>query len=172
MGCHNQTSIESIYLRIMTTDQSNPIVIQNAIDYGFVDRIDLSKDYNEIPYDTLKFQLCNLTQNHNCYAKFFSISPEYNEYSGIVIKAFHVITLNSIEETRVQINDNKPKKIGQLNRQWIKTKRALGLKAVFGRMTNLRKKNYSIHYATRNWMILIGDGKARGYRMMNEKITK
>ena len=95
-----------------------------------------------------------------------------NEDSGIVIKAFHAITLNSSEETRVKINYNKPKKLGQLNRQWIKTKRALRVKVVLGRMIDLRKKNWSIHCATRNWMILIGDGKARGYQMMNEKITK
>ena len=82
----------------MITDQADPIFIQNSIDYGIVDRIYLSKDCNEIPYDTLKSQLCNLTQNHNCYAKFFSISPpEYNEDNGVVIKAFHVITLNSNE---------------------------------------------------------------------------
>ena len=114
-----QTSIESIYPRIMITYQEDPILIKNAIDYGFVDRIYPGKDCNEIPYDTLKSQLCNLTQSQNCYAKVFSISPEYNEDNRVVIKTFHVITLNSSEETRVQINDNKPKKIGQLNRQWI-----------------------------------------------------
>ena len=155
------TSIESIYPRIMITNQTDPILIQNSIDYSFVDRIYLSKDYNEIPYDTLKSQLCNLTQNQNCYVKFFSISPKYNEDNRIVIKVFHEITLNSSEETSVQINDNKPIKISQLNRQWIKTKRALGVKAVLGIMTNLRKKNCSIHCATNNWMIVIGDGKVR-----------
>ena len=66
-----QTSIESIYPRIMIADQAYPILIQNAIDYGFVGRIYLSKDCNEIPYDTLKSKLCNLTQNQNCYAKVF-----------------------------------------------------------------------------------------------------
>ena len=145
-----QTSIESIYPRIIITDQADLILIQNAIDYGFVDRIYLSKDCNEIPYDSLKSQLCNLTQNHNCYAKFFNFNPEYNKDNGIVIKAFHAITLNSSEETRVQINYNKPKKIGQLNRQWIKTKRALGVQAMLGRMTDLRKKNCSVHCATGN----------------------
>ena len=106
----------------------------------------------------------------SCY--FFKISPEYNEDSGIFIKAFHVITLKSSEETRVQINDNKPKKIGQLNRQLKKTKRALEVKAVLGRMTDIRKKKCLVHCATSNWMILIEDGKARGYLMMNEKITE
>ena len=61
---------------------------------------------------------------------FFSINPEYNEDNEILIKAFHVITLNYSEETKVHINDNKPRKISQLNRQWIKTKRALGVKAM------------------------------------------
>ena len=65
-----QTSIESICPRIMIKNQADPILIQNAIDYGFVDRIYLSKDCNEIPYDTLKSQLCNLTQNQNCHAIF------------------------------------------------------------------------------------------------------
>ena len=49
-----QTSIKSIYPRIMITDQADSILIQNAIDYGFINRIYLSKDCNEIPYDTLK----------------------------------------------------------------------------------------------------------------------
>ena len=31
-------------------------------------------------------------------------------------------------------------------------------------MTNLRKKNYSTHYATNNWMIVIRDGKVKGHR--------
>ena len=83
----------------MITNQADHILVQNAIDYGFVDRIYLSKVCNEIPYDTLKSQLCNLTQNYNCYAKFFSTKPEYNEDNGIVIKAFHVITLSSSDET-------------------------------------------------------------------------
>ena len=55
-----QTSIESIYPRIMIKDETDPILIQNVIDYGFVDQIYLSKDFNEIPYDSLKSQLCNL----------------------------------------------------------------------------------------------------------------
>ena len=43
---------------------------------------------------------------------------------------------------------------------------------MLGRMIDLRKNNYSIHCATSNWMILIGDGKVRGYQMMNENITE
>ena len=42
---------------------------------------------------------------------------------------------------------------------------------VLGKMKDLRKKNCSVHSTTSNWMILIGDVKARGYRIMNEKIT-
>ena len=39
-------------------------------------------------------------------------------------------------------------------------------------MTDLRKKNCSIHCFTNNWMIIIGDGKVRGHRMLNEKIVE
>ena len=46
------------------------------------------------------------------------------------------------------------------------------MKAVLGRMTYLRKKNCLIHYATDNWMITMGNGKARGHRILNEKIAK
>ena len=53
-----------------------------------------------------------------------------------------------------------------------KIRRALGIKAVLGRMTDLRKKNCSVHCATNNWMIVIGDGKARGHRMMTDKIVE
>ena len=66
----------------------------------------------------------------------------------------------------------KQKMLGYYNRLWTKTKRALGIKAVLGRMTNLRKKDCSVHYATNNWMIVIGDGKARGHSMMTDKIIE
>ena len=132
------------------------------MDFSFVVRIYLIHNYDEILNDTLRIQLCNMTGHQIFYIKFFTISPEYNEDSGISIKAYHLITINSSEESRFQINDSKPKKWGYYNRQWTKTRRALGIKALLGRMTNLRKKNCLVHYAVNNWMIIIGDGKARG----------
>ena len=45
--------------------------------------------------------------------------------------------------------------MGYYNRQWAKTRRALGIKAVLGRMIDLRKKNCSVHCATDNGMIII-----------------
>ena len=43
---------------------------------------------------------------------------------------------------------------------------------MLGRMTDLKKKNCSVHYATNNWMIILGDGKARGQRMITDKINE
>ena len=79
-----------------------------------------------------------MTGHQSVYIKFFTISPEYNDNSGICIKAYHLITINSSEESKFQINDVKPKKQGYYNRQWIKTRKALGIKVVFGKMTYLR----------------------------------
>ena len=112
-----------------------------------------------------------MTGHQRFYLRFFTISPKYNEDSGICIKAYHLIIINSSEESRFQINDSKPKKQGYHNRQWTKTRRGLWINAVFGRMTNLRKKNCSVHCATNNWMIIIGNGKVGGQRMMTEKIN-
>ena len=109
-----QISIESIYPRIIIKHQTDPLFIQNTMDFGFVDQIFLSSDCREIINDTL----CKQTGSHNCYAKFFSISPKYIEDKGEYIKAFHLITINVINEgIRIQINDNKPKRYGQLNTQ-------------------------------------------------------
>ena len=72
------------------------------------------------------------------------------EIIPIHLKAYHFITMNNSEETRIQINDKKPKKLGYYNRPWTKTRRVLGIKAVLRRMTNLRKNNYSVHCATNN----------------------
>ena len=83
-----------------------------------------------------------------------------------------ISSINSIEESRFQITDSKPKKQGYFNIQWTKTRRALGIKAVLRRMTDMRKKNCSVHCATNNWMIVISDGKARGQRMITEKINE
>ena len=126
----------------------------------------------QILNDTLGTQLYKLTRTQNYYTRFFSISLEYNEDTRKYLKAYHLITTNSSEETRIQINDKKPNKLRYYNRQWTKTRRALGIKAVLGRMTDLRKKNRSVHCATNNWMIVISDGKARGYKMMTDKITE
>ena len=87
------------------------------MDFGFIDRIDLSPNCDEILKDTLRIQLCNMTGHQSFYIKFFTISPEYNEDSEICIKAYHLITINSSEESKFQINDYKPKKQGYYNRQ-------------------------------------------------------
>ena len=131
------------------------------MDFGFVDRIYLSLNCEEILNDTFRTQLCKMTGYQSVYIKLFTISPEYNEDIRMCIKAYHLITINSSEESRFQINDIKPKKQGYYNRQWTKTIRALGIKAVFGRMAYLRKRNCSIHCATNNWMIVLGGGKAK-----------
>ena len=115
------------------------------MDFSFVDRIYLSPNCEEILNDTLRIQLCKMIGHQSVYIKFFTISPKYNKDSGICIKAYHLITINSSEESRFQINDVKPKKHGYCNKKWTKTKRALGIKAVLGRMTDLRKKNCLVH---------------------------
>ena len=51
-----------------------------------------------------------MTGHQSFYIKFFTISPEYNDDSGICIKAYHFITINSSEESRFQVNDSKRKK--------------------------------------------------------------
>ena len=132
-----QTSTESIYPRIIITKKTDPSFIQDAMDFDFVDRIYLSPNCEEILNDTLRTQLCKMTGHQSFYIKFFTISPEYNEDVGVCHKAYHLITINSSEESRFQINDIKPKKQGYYNRQWTKTRRALGIKAVLGRMTDL-----------------------------------
>ena len=43
---------------------------------------------------------------------------------------------------------------------------------MFGRMADLKKKNCSVHCATTNWMIIVGDDKVRGQWMMTKKITE
>ena len=39
-------------------------------------------------------------------------------------------------------------------------------------MTDLRKNNCLVHCATNNWMIVIGDGKSKGHKMMTDKIIE
>ena len=111
-----QTSTESIYPRILKTKKKNdPIFIQNAMDFSFVDRIYLSSDCMKILNHTLITQLCQLIRTQNYYARFFSINPEYNEDTGEYLKANHLITMNDSEETRIEINNKKPKNLGFYN---------------------------------------------------------
>ena len=136
-----QTSIESIYLRIIITKKIDPIFIQNAMDFSFVDRIYLSYDCMEILNNILRTQLYKLTRSQNYYARSFCISLEYNEDTREYLKAYHLITMNNSEETIIEINDKKPKKLGYYNRPWTKTKRALGIKAVLGTFQSEKTDN-------------------------------
>ena len=92
-----QTSIKSIYTRIIITKNIDPLFVQDAMDFGFVDRIYLNPNCDEILNDTLIIQLCNMTGHQSFYIKFFTISPKYNEDNGICIKVYHLITINSSE---------------------------------------------------------------------------
>ena len=105
-----QTSTESIYPRIIITKKTDPLFVQDAMEFGLVDRIYLSPNCEEIINNTLRTQLCKMTGHQSVYIKFFTISSEYNEDNGICIKAYHLITINSSEESKFQINDVKPKK--------------------------------------------------------------
>ena len=126
-NAYYQTSTDSIYPRIIITKKTNHLFIQEAMDFDFVDRIYLSSNCAEILNDTLRIQLCNMTELQSFYIKFFTICSEYNEDSGICIKTYHLIIINNSEESRFQINDYKPKKQGYCNRQWTKTRRALAI---------------------------------------------
>ena len=142
---------------IIITEKIDLIFIQNAMDFGFVDQIYLSFDCIEIFNDNIRTQLYQLTRTQNYYARFFSIILEYNEDTREYLKAYHLITMNNSEEIRIEINVKKPKKLGYYNRPWTKIRRALGIKTVLGRMTDLSKRNCSVHCAVNNWMIVIGD---------------
>ena len=107
-----QTSFESIYPKIIITEKIDPIFVQNAMDLGFVDRIFLSSYCMEILNDTLITQLSQLTRTQNYYVRFFSISPEYNEDTGEYLKAYHLITMNNSEETRIQIMIRNQRNLG------------------------------------------------------------
>ena len=43
---------------------------------------------------------------------------------------------------------------------------------MLSRMTDLKKKNCLVHCATNNWMIVLGDEKARGQKMITYKINE
>ena len=133
----------------MVSEYTDPRVLGRH-NFGFVDRTYLSSDCMEILNDTLRTQSYQLTRTQNYYARSFTITLEYNEDTGEYLKAYHLITMNNSEETRIEINDKKPKKLEYYNRPWTKTRRALGIKAVLGRMTYLRKKNRSVHCVTNN----------------------
>ena len=92
-----QTSTESIYPRIIIIEKIDPIFVQNAMDFGFVDRIYLSSDCMEILNDSLITQLYQLIRTQNYYARFFSISSEYNENTREYLKTYHLITMNNSE---------------------------------------------------------------------------
>ena len=105
-----QTFTESIYSRIIITKKTDHLFVQDAMDFGFVNRIYLSLNCDEILNDTREIQLCNMTGHQSFYIKFFTINSEYNEDSGIYIKAYHLIIINSSEESRFQINDSNTTK--------------------------------------------------------------
>ena len=53
-----------------------------------------------------------------------------------------------------------------------KDQKSIGHKSDARKNDRLRKKNYFVHYETNNWMIVIGDGKAMGHKMMTDKIIE
>ena len=68
-----QTSTESIYPRIIITKRLILYLFKMLyMDFGFVDRIYLSTNCDEILNDTLRTQLCKMTGHQSVYIKFFA----------------------------------------------------------------------------------------------------
>ena len=79
--------------------------------------------------------------------------------------------MNNSEETRIEINDKKNKKAWLLQLAMDKYQKSIGHKSCALKNDKL-EKNFSVHYATNNWMIVIRDGKVKGHRMMTDKIIE
>ncbi|KAG5607505.1 hypothetical protein H5410_028997 [Solanum commersonii] len=121
----------SLFPRISIFRNDLPSFTAQLFEFGYLDRVYTKPDLKELSqlptilFDAVK----NYAQGNGVYCRFFSISMECKDLQAYY-PTLNYITIEKIKDFNVKAT-GVDKKLPQLNKKWIQTRRALGIKALY-----------------------------------------
>ena len=89
--------------------------------------------------------------------KFYSISPKWDK--NVEYTSEHIISISYVAQNYELEVGNEIHKTPKATKQWIRSRRALGIKAIHGITKNHDERKFRCLCHYDNWMIVTQDGK-------------
>ncbi|KAG5606980.1 hypothetical protein H5410_028472 [Solanum commersonii] len=121
----------SLFPRISIFPNGSPSFTAQLFKFGYLDRVYVKPDLQDLSKLPLQLisSIKNYAEGEGVYCRFFSISME-NKNLQLYFLTINYITVEKLKEFNVKAT-GVDKKFPHLNKKWIQTKRALGIKALY-----------------------------------------
>ncbi|XP_062105246.1 uncharacterized protein LOC133816921 [Humulus lupulus] len=146
------------YPRIVCLEGINPNLVSKLANFGFLDLIYPGLGLRELDaFDEIfKIKVSEFARGRRIYLKFYSISPEFED--NIDYQAQHVISIGHVAANFSMECGTDTSPIPRITRKWIKSRRALGIKAVHGISKNLFERRFRVICQFSNYTIATQGG--------------
>ncbi|KAH0636368.1 hypothetical protein KY285_036121 [Solanum tuberosum] len=158
----------SLFPRISIFPNGIPSFTAQLFEFGYLDRVYTKPDLKELSKLPSKLfeAIKNFAQGNGVYCRFFSISMECQDLQAYY-PTLNYISVEKIKEFNVKTT-GVDKKLPHLNKKWIQTRRALGIKALYAILTRLYKEDCRVIDQGHDW-VLITKGKTKS-KELKERI--
>ncbi|KAH0705132.1 hypothetical protein KY290_009827 [Solanum tuberosum] len=155
----------SLFPRISIFPNGIPGFTAQLFEFGYLDRVYTKPGLNELSklpprlFETAK----NFAQGNGVYCRFYSISMECQDLQAYY-PTLNYISIEKIKDFNVKAT-GVDKKLPHLNKKWIQTRRALGIKALYAILTRFYKEENKVIDQDNDWVLITkGKGKSKELR--------
>ena len=155
---HNNTIFKApgknMYPRMIVIKGADPLLVGKIAKYGYLDLIYPDIDLREIAcFDELLVkEVSRFAQKRPIYLKFYTISPEYHQ--NVEYQAFYMISIGHLSKNFQMEVGTEYTNVTQINKSWIRTRRARGIKAIWSIAKDLYRRNFRTIIRFQNYIIV------------------
>ncbi|KAH0698972.1 hypothetical protein KY284_013187 [Solanum tuberosum] len=160
----------SLFPRISIFPNGSAKFAAQLFEYGYLDRIYAKPNLQEISQlpSQLVTSIKRFAEGEGVYCRFFSISMEGKDFQSY-FPTINFITIEKLKSFNVKAT-GVDKKLPHLNKKWIQTRRALGIKALYFILKRYYDEDFQVMDHTATWMLLV-KGKTKS-QVLREKILE
>ncbi|KAH0693971.1 hypothetical protein KY285_021068 [Solanum tuberosum] len=160
----------SLFPRISIFPNGSAGFAAQLFEYGYLDRIYAKPELEEL--SQLPSQLVNsirkFAEGEGVYCRFFSIAMEGKDLQSY-FPTVNFITIEKLKSFNVKAT-GIDKKLHHLNKKWIQTRRAMGIKALYFILQRYYDDDFQVIDHTATWMLLV-KGRTKS-QILREKILE
>ncbi|KAG5598558.1 hypothetical protein H5410_029928 [Solanum commersonii] len=144
----------SLFPRISIFPNGIPGITAQLFEFGYLDRVYTKPDLKELSQLPSKLfeAIKNFDQGNGVYCRFFSISVECQDLQAYY-PTLNYISVEKIKEFNVKAT-GVDKKLPHLNKKWIQTRRALGIKVLYAILTRFYKEDCRVIDQDHDWVLI------------------
>uniref|UniRef100_M1DYT9 Uncharacterized protein n=1 Tax=Solanum tuberosum TaxID=4113 RepID=M1DYT9_SOLTU len=150
----------SLFPRISIFPNGSPGITAQLFEFGYLDRVYAKLDLQELSQLPTKLfnSVKNYAQGYGIYCRFFSISMESKDLQEYY-PTINYISVEKIKDFNVKAT-GVDKKLPHLNKKWIQTRRALGIKALYFILKRFFNEDFKVLDQNHDW-VLLTKGKSK-----------